>query len=296
MGLRTKFNLVFLLVFIFGFAGIGAVSYWTLQAQARNTVIEKASIILETAMGVRQYTTVEVRPLLDKQLSNDKFLPQSVPAYAATEVLHSLQSRYPDYFYKEATLNPTNLRDKAADWEMDIINQFRTSTDKSQMVGERDTTSGKSLFLARPITIKDPNCLTCHSVPSAAPKTMIKQYGENNGFGWKINETVGAQIVSVPMTLPINEAYATFYTFMTTLALVFLTVFVVANIMLSIIVIMPVSKLSKAADIMSVGDMSLPEFQARGKDEIALMAKSFNRMRRSLEKAMKMIDDAVDKK
>lgn len=296
MGLRAKFNLVFILVFIFGLGGVGAISYWTLQNQARQTVIEKASLILESAMGVRQYTVTQVRPILDKQTSTQQFLPQSVPAYAATEVLHTLQSRYPDYFYKEATLNPTNPRDKTADWEADIVNQFRNSVEKSQIVGERDTPNGRSLFLARPITIKDPECLTCHSHPAAAPKTMIKQYGENNGFGWKLNETVGAQIVSVPMTIPINEAYGTFYTFMSTLGIVFLIVFVVANLMLSLIVILPMSKLSKAADIMSVGDMTAPEFQARGKDEIAMMAKSFNRMRRSLEKAMKMIDDNLNKK
>lgn len=202
----------------------------------------------------------------------------------------------PTIFCKEATLNPTNLRDKTSDWEADIVNQFRNSSEKNEIVGERDTPSGRSLFLARPIVIKDPDCLTCHSLPTAAPKTMLKQYGENNGFGWKLNETVGAQIVSVPMTLPINEAYKTFYTFMTTLALVFATVFVVANLMLSLVVIMPVRRLSKAADIMSVGDLSAPELQAKGRDEIALMAKSFNRMRRSLEKAMKMIDEHLDKK
>lgn len=98
MGLRTKFNLVFLIVFLIGFSGVGLVAYSTLQYQARNTVLEKASLILETAMGVRQYTAGQVRPLLDKKISEDQFLPQSVPAFAATEVLHTLQSRYSDYF------------------------------------------------------------------------------------------------------------------------------------------------------------------------------------------------------
>jgi protein-histidine pros-kinase len=33
---------------------------------------------------------------------------------------------------------------------------------------------------------------------------MIAIYGTNNGFGWKENEIVGAQIVSVPMSVPLG--------------------------------------------------------------------------------------------
>ena len=32
---------------------------------------------------------------------------------------------------------------------------------------------------------------------------MLDLYGIANGFGWKMNEIIGAQIVSVPMTVPI---------------------------------------------------------------------------------------------
>jgi hypothetical protein len=45
---------------------------------------------------------------MDKQ-----FLPQTVPAYAATETLAQLRKKYPNYDYKEATLNPTNPRDRS---------------------------------------------------------------------------------------------------------------------------------------------------------------------------------------
>ena len=49
----------------------------------------------------------------------------TVPAFAATETLRRLNERYPGYDYKEAVLNPTNLRDKADDWETSLIEQFR---------------------------------------------------------------------------------------------------------------------------------------------------------------------------
>jgi HAMP domain-containing protein len=41
---------------------------------------------------------------------------------------------------------------------------------------------------------------------------------------------------------------------------------------------------------MSTGDLEIPEFSESGRDEVALLGKSFNRMRRSLEKAISLID------
>ena len=32
--------------------------------------------------------------------------------------------------------------------------------------------------------------------------SMIKQYGTANGFGWKLHDVIGAQIISVPASLP----------------------------------------------------------------------------------------------
>ena len=69
----------------------------------------------------------------------------------------------------EATLNPTNLRDRATDWEGDMMQQFRNDPQTREIIGERDTPMGRSLYLARPITA-EAKCLVCHSVPAAAPR------------------------------------------------------------------------------------------------------------------------------
>ena len=119
---------------------------------------------------------------------------------------------------------------------------------------------------------------------------MLKLYGAANGFGWKPNEIVGAQIVSVPMEVPIRNADRAFVTFMWSLAGVFLAVFVVLNLMLSWMIVRPIRRMSEAADKVSTGDFALPELPAAGRDEISVLAASFNRMRRSLQKAMQMIE------
>lgn len=290
MGLRLKFNIVLFLVFAAGMGVSAYVSHRLLQNNAKQEVLRNAGLMMEAALSIRGYTVAQVKPHLESQLET-VFLPQTVPAFAATETFNTLRKKYPDFSYKEATLNPTNLRDKAVDWETDVVNAFRNAGGSlPELTGERETAAGPMLYIARPIQIKDPACLACHSVPSAAPASMLKIYGENNGFGWKHMEVVGAQVVSVPMTLPIKNANDTFITFMGSLTAIFVVTFVVLNIMLSVMIIRPIALMSAAADRISTGDFDVPEFGAGKKDEIGRLGTSFNRMRRSLQKALKLIE------
>jgi HAMP domain-containing protein len=289
MGLRLKFNLVLVAVFLLGLGVSAYVSHRLLVQNARDEVARNAGLMMEMALAVRGYTVAQVRPHLEMQLMR-VFLPQSVPAFAATETLKELRKGHPEYFYKEATLNPTNPRNRATDWEADLVNQFRNQPELKQMSGERETPTGRALYIARPIQIGNPACLACHSTPSAAPATMIKLYGTANGFGWKHNEIVGAQVVSVPMSVPLKNAQTAFYTFMASLLAIFVVVFVALNAMLSWLIIRPIARMSHAADQVSTGNFEVSELPEAGKDEIALLGRAFNRMRRSLQKAMQMIE------
>ncbi len=289
MKLIWKFNLVLLGIFILGFAISGYVSYRVLQANAREEVLQHARLMMEAALASRTYTNTQVKPLLETQLKY-VFLPQTVPAYAATEQFNDLRKTHKDYAYKEATLNPTNLRDRATDWEADIVQIFRQTPETQEVIGERDTPTGRSLYLARPIQIKNAACLVCHSTAEAAPKTMLDLYGGGNGFGWKLNEVIGAQVVSVPMSVPITRARDTFQTFMLSLAAVFLATFVLLNVMLHTIVIRRVTRLAAIADQVSLGNLEAGDFRTHSKDEIGVLTEALGRMKTSLVQAMKMLE------
>jgi protein-histidine pros-kinase len=289
MKLMWKFNLVLLALFIFGFAVTGIISYGVLQANAREEILDNARVMMESALSSRSYTNTQIKPLLETQLRYS-FLPQSVPAYAATEQFNDLRKKYPDYNYKEATLNPTNPRDRATDWEADVVGQFRNGQVKGELIGERETPTGKSLYLARPIQITNAACLACHYTVAEAPKTMIELYGPANGFGWKMNEIIGAQIVSVPSALPIQRANHTFKVFMLLLTLVLILTFILLNIMLHSIVIQRVKQLSKLADEVSLGHLETAEFKTKSKDEIGVLTEALARMNKSLIQAIKMLE------
>ncbi len=292
MGLRMKFNLVLLVAVAIGLAIAGTFSNQLLQHNAREEVLESARIMLESALAVRGYTVKEIKPLL-VQHQGDTFISQTVPAYAAARYIEYLQEGHPEYSYKEATLNPTNPSNRAVEWEADIISYFRNGATEKELIGERDTPAGRYLFLGRPIRITNPDCLGCHSSPASAPQTLLTTYGSNNGFGWKMDEVVGAQIVSVPMSLPLERAKTTFTTFMIALVGVFGLLIILLNIMLHFVVLKPVKAMSKKADDVSMGKATEGELMLKGNDEITSLGRSFNRMHRSLDNAVKMLDETI---
>jgi protein-histidine pros-kinase len=165
-----------------------------------------------------------------EEMLDTEFHPQSVPAFAATEISHYLNDKYPDYFYKEATLNPTNPRDRSSDWESDVVNKFRADPKQTEYIGTRAAATGEALVLARPLKVGNVSCLTCHSTPDKAPPEMLKLYGPANGFGWKLDEIIGAQVVSVPVSVPVALADRAFGHLMAWLVGAFIAIALVANI------------------------------------------------------------------
>jgi len=289
MGIRFKFNLTIIIIFISGFIISGFLVKGVLLENAKKEVALNASIMMAAAKSVRSYTVEEIRPLLNK-LGSKEFLPQTVPAYSATESMKRLRVTFPDYTYKEAALNPTNPEHKAAAWEEDVIQYFRTYESVKEYSGVRDTPTGQYLFLGRPFKITKQGCLVCHSTPDAAPKSMIKKYGRSNGFGWKHNEIIGAQIVNVPMSIPLQRANEALITFMIILGAVFVAIWLALNLMLYLIIIKRIDVIAQTSEKISNGDLSTPEFTMEGKDEIDSLSRSFNLMYRSLCSAVKLLD------
>jgi protein-histidine pros-kinase len=290
MKLIVKFNLVLSLVFAIAFVLAGLFTHALLQRNAKAEIEENARIMIEGARAVRTYTSTQINPLLKTQMTY-AFLPQSVAAYSANEYFKQLRKKYPEYSYKEATLNPTNPGDRATDWEADIVRNFVQYPERTEMVDERDTPTGRALYIAMPLKIVNPACLECHDTPDRAPRTVIEQYGSSNGFGWKVNDIVAAQIITAPMQLPIKRANNAFTAFMLSLAAIFIVLIVAINAMLMFLVIRPVNQLSNIASEVSLGNLEVPDFQASGKDEIATLAESFGRMRKSLVQAIKMLEN-----
>lgn len=294
--LSKKFNLLLLAVFIGAVVLSGLAFSTILTRNAEAQVTNKASLLLQTMLSVREYTIEQITPELASRLDTDpQFLPQTVPGYSAREVMENLRAdpNYKDFFYKEATLNPTNLRDKADGFETQIVERFKANTQLKELTGYRKSPAGDLFYIARPIVVGQESCLRCHSTPAAAPASQIATYGNTNGFDWKLNEIVGAQMISVPATSLISAARQASLLFVGILTLAFALALIIINFLLRKVVITPLNRISAAANEVSMGNMDA-EFDATSEDEIGKLAAAFKRMKTSLLMAMDMLKGTDD--
>lgn len=287
MNLLLRLNVVLLIAFALAGWAAREVCASLQQADARRETLATAGLMLDSALASRAYTAHEIDPLLVAQMQ-EKFLPQSIPFYAATQTFAALRKLHPAFTYAEATLNPTNPRDRATDWESDVINQFRNHPTSQQIRGERATPMGRSLFLARPIRAQ-PECLGCHGLASAAPATLLARYGRDNGFGWQPNEVIGAQIVSVPLADALEGARGVFAGVATAIVVMLVVLLAVINAAVYWTIVRPLRQMARHADEVSLGRTSDVSFASRRGDEIGALGEAFERMRKSLDKAMKML-------
>ncbi len=289
--LLGKFNLILLVVFSVGGLLISHFSYRFLVGNARREVLDEAQLMMASAKAVRDYTTHDLSPILVQNPEHRvRFIAETVPAFGATSTFNMLRVRYPEYSYKEAALEPTNVHDRASDWEVGVIQRLRDHPESGQTVGERETESGRELYMANAIK-PEASCMECHSVPSAAPKSMIDVYGTTHGFGWKMNDVVGAQIISVPMSVPIQAANRAFHELVWFLAGTLVVTIAALDLGVYLFVIRPLKRVSDTADRISRGEKHVAPLVVSGRDEIATVTSSFNRMQLSLAKALRMLEE-----
>ena len=290
MKIRWKIDLAMAGAFLIGLGLAGFGAYQILRTNAIEASREAAKIIMEEASADRTYTADSIKPLLEQQMKV-QFLPHSIPSFSALSIFKIVRQKLPEYTYREPTLNPTNVNDRALDWEADIINGFRDDASKGETMITRDTPGGQFLVLARPLKVSSQACLSCHSTPEAAPATMVALYGSQNGFGWKLGEIVGAQMVSNPLGVPLGRAYQALLWFLLALAGTFLVIIIIVDLLLRVLVVKPVAEISEMANKVSMGQLDTPEYVRNSNDEIGSLSQSFNRMRRSLQNAMKMLEE-----
>ena len=289
--ISTKFNLFVIIIFIMGILLSGLTFWQTLEHRVETEVSSKALVLMETVNGVRNYTQDRVRPLLKERIETEtKFTPETVPNFAAREVFEYFRKNpdYVQYLYKDAAPNPTNLRDRADEFETELVEGFREQG-SLQKSGWREFYQGEVFYVARPLTIEKQSCLECHSTPSKAPQSLLTTYGTENGFGWELNQIVAAQVIYVPAEEILASVRRSFATTLGILAGTFIVIIFALNFFLKRFVIRRIQKIARTAQAVSRGDLEA-NFQEDSKDEIGLLVIAFNRMRSSVEVAMKLLD------
>jgi HAMP domain-containing protein len=268
---------------------IGAMTFYLFfKAASMQHVEDEARALLKLAMASRNYTVEHITPLLEK-LPEETFHPEGVPSFAAQALFKQFATAAGDYTYREAAINPTNPDDLASAFEVELIASFRADRSVKEIKDTRSVDGEPTFFIAQPIEITNQACLRCHSTPDAAPPALLAQYGTSNGFGWKMNEIVGAQVLSVPISREIRSIYELVAIFVFMLSLLFVVVSLVVALPLQKNVIQPLRHLAQVADRSSLRDdnVALP---TKGAGEVQQLSLAISRLRTSLAVALKKSD------
>ena len=293
MKLATKLNLILLVNFL----TVAVISGWFLSQllaqKVEQEISDKAFLMIETMNSVRNYTSKEITPELEAFLETENnFLPQTIPAYSARQVFEDLRQKpkYSNFLYKEVALNPTNLRHKADEFEKEIINNFRANPKLEEVTGLHTFPNGDYFYVSRPLAVSQASCLRCHGKPEDAPKSQVTAYGRENGYGWKLNEIVGAQIILVPTTQLINRGKKLQILLIGIISILFLIALISLNLFVNQSIIKPLRKMARLSKEISTGNIK-EEFKHNAKDEIGTLAASLNRMKISLQMAIDMLNE-----
>lgn len=260
--LGTKFTIILLLVLLLGSALGGLVLSQILQRRAEEKIVSQGMVLMESIKAVRTYTDEQVRPLLEAQLTEDEFVPEVVPAYAARRTFENFQANsgeYEELRYKEAMLNPTNPKDLADSFEEGLIRQFMASPEAELSGFQNVPGQGQLFYSARPIVIESESCLRCHGRPEQAPAQMIALYGTERGFNWQLNRVAGASVVYAPAEKVFQESRRAFSSVMSIFFGAFAIALLGLNLLLKPAVIQPVQRLARIAQKLSSEEMKSQE-------------------------------------
>lgn len=290
--LSAKLNILLGAVFIGGLIFSTVSLGLALRQVAEREISARSLLLVETMNSVRSYTSAQVRPLLlDDLYESEVFISETVPAYSARQVFEKtrVNPSYSDYFYKEATENPTNPRDQADDFELQLIEQFRNDPGLAETSGYR-TINGERLFYnARPLSVTEESCLECHSEPELAPASQIATFGDQHGFGWELNEIVATQILYVPADDVLTEANILLTTVLAVVLLMFIVAVYTVNVFVKRSIVSPIGHLASlteaiAANTLTVEDLDAATLKsaAARSDELGQLARIFEQMAREV--------------
>jgi HAMP domain-containing protein len=291
LSLRGKFNALFVLVLFIGLVLGGALGWIISQNIAESEFTARGLILIQVMKSVRSYTSSDIQPLIaDKVSSSPTFISESVPAFSARTVFDSFHNDglHKAFSYKEASPNPTNPADRADAFETAIVDQMQRTPALSQLSGYRQMNGQQFFYIAMPLTVSQQSCLTCHGDPANAPKNLLATYGSANGFGWRLNQTIAAQMVYVPAGDVANEALQRFLILAGALLILFVVSVLLIDYTLRRYVLQPVnlldglaSKVSEDAitpEVLDAVALNIPS----SSDELGKLARVFRNMARQV--------------
>lgn len=289
MSIKSKINLSFLVLGILSALAIALFNYFEIKNKVIDNAFKKAELINSFAVASRTYTVKTMRPLAMEMAGPGEFHPEIMGGFfVARAIAETFSKEQPGYSFKQATIDPINPQNAADYQEQVIIRQMKDDRNLTIQKGIMQKYKQRYFYIAKPV-IAQKGCLKCHGDPKAAPIGRRTRYPGGGGYNYEENDVIAAFITYVPVEKALSEVN------MSTLKIAVIGIafiigmFVVVWFLIDKIITKPVVALTELADEVSRGNDLEKTFTINSKDEIGDLYQSFDRMRKSVVKLMRMV-------
>ncbi len=299
MGIRSKFIIIIAVLSLLATLAIGYTSYMLSRQNAIAEAKSKGDIIYNFIEASGKFFGKYQYPLIMEQNPDkDMFIPELMSKFVVSRMEFEIFEETLDgYKFKQATLDPLWMDNKADKDEEEVISYFASNLDVTEKQGVMDKAGEKYFYTAKPIRITKGFCLTCHGDPADAPADQRDIYGVENGYNWEMNATVGTSIVYISISQALADAQqAAMKIFLVGVGCLLVTIICIW-VFLDRVVVAPIIKLSGSSKNISIGKGLCDSVHTDSNDEIGDLANSIDRMRISVNKLLKRTcPDRKDKK
>ena len=241
---------------------------------------QQLSLALNFDLAIREYVAEKVRPLMFNLISKETFIPETMStSFVARNIFEKVRENFPDYIIKFSSGNPRNPANQAGPEELNMIKYFNDNPLDEVWTGEINIGGKPYLAQFSAMRMEKP-CLRCHGDPANAPYELIERYGPDASFYLPLGEVVGLDTIAIPSD-KVNQrlwqekvrniGFLGILILLLCASLVFIFKFIITD-RLSIIT-HHFLHTEKQGDDAMIGAIEM-----KGRDEIAILTGSFNKL------------------
>jgi signal transduction histidine kinase/DNA-binding response OmpR family regulator len=298
MRLSVKFSGAVLLLLL---VSLGCVAWGVIAHQTRSLhqrALERSQLLLSMGEASREYARQTLSPAVRKAVASHGvglIFEADSATFVVRGMFDAFRKRQPGYSFREAALNPLNPDNRADDQERDLIEQFRSHPEEKERSGLRYAGGVEVFYVARPVVVAQA-CLSCHHTPARAPVEVTERYGREHGYGWKVGETVGALIVTVPTHDIRAGQRAVVWNVVGAFAGVALLLVVLLHVLFNVLVNRRLVAIGAVMERVASGpaaDGPEPPLSEKGQDEVAALSRGVNHMARAVYDSHRLLEQRV---
>ncbi len=287
MSIRIRFLVLIGVVSLLATLGIAYASYQFSVNNALTEAKSKGKIVFDYLDSSRLFFKHHQRPKSMDLMPRGQFIPELISGFTLTRgVAEEFHKKNPDFIFKQATIDPLHLANKADKEDLRIIANFKKNPNKKSDEGTISKNDSLYYFFAQPIKIDTEKCLRCHGDPARAPEGVTSRYGTEHGYNWTVGDIASAYIVYVPLEKAYAQAKRSALYLVGIGAGGIVIMMLVLWMFFSTYVIKPLTLLEKRATEISLGKNLSTPIVTPSKDEIGSLARSVDRLRISVEKML----------